>query len=380
MKIDQIKVHLLSCPVDDSIDWRSATGRPVKRDSVLVEIRTDEGLVGFGEAHHCLCPPAVEKIITSAYAPHLTGKDPTKIQDCLAPLFRMTYMLGASGAPIAAISAIDTALWDITGKAAGLPVYKLLGGSADKVRAYAGGWGLGWKEKSKLVEEAQEMLSYGYKALKVRVGLGFKRDLEVVEAIRSAVGDDVDILTDAAGSYDRTQARYVIEGLRDLGVYWLEEPLPAADLDGLIELSRARKLRIAYGESLFTHNAFHRPIKEQGIDVVQPDACKCGGILESRLIAIMAESAKIKFVPHIVGNAVATAANLQVLGSVRNGVYAEIDLPRTARLRESLLINPPNFIPENGEIKIPDGPGLGIEVNTEAFAEFPYIEGSCYKV
>lgn len=379
MKIDRIEVHLLSCPVDGIVNWKSATGRATKKDLVLVEIITDEGVIGWGEAHHALCPPVVSEIITEAYAPLLIGKDPLQINELTSRLFKMGKMLGTNGAPVAAISGVEIALWDIAGKVAGLPVYKMLGAYSDRVRAYAGGWSLGWNEDvGALIEEAQAMVEYGYTAVKMRVGQSVKHDVRCVKALREALGDDIDILTDAAGSYDRVQARYVVDAFQDLGVYWLEEALPMTDIEGLIELSHARKVRIAYGESFYTRYPFTRPIAEKGIDVVQPDVSKCGGILEARIIAGMAESWNIPFAPHIVANAVATAANLQLAGSIRNALIVEIEMPTTAVFRESLVTDPSAFVMENGDILIPQGPGLGIEIDRDALRKFPYIAGSCY--
>ena len=179
-----------------------------------------------------------------------------------------------------AMSGIDMALWDIRGKATGWPLYKLLGGAQKPIPAYAGGVSLGYQEPAALVDEAQPHLAAGYKAVKLRVGDTPARDLARIAAVRKAVGDDIDILTDANTAYTVKDARAVMPGMDDLKVGWLEEPFPAHDYRSYKLATAFGRVPLAAGENHYTRFEFNRVLEDGAITIIQPDLSKTGGITE----------------------------------------------------------------------------------------------------
>jgi len=378
MKIVGVKVFLLSAPIERRYAWNSSLGFSIKRDTVFVEVDTDEGITGFGECNHALSPKVVAEIIHATLKPLLAGEDPFYIEKIWQKMYRGCRMLGDTGAPIMALSGVEVALWDIVGKALKTPIYKLLGGYRDKIKAYAGGLGLGWKEPQALADEAQGLIKRGFEALKLRVGRDPKLDLECVQAVRSALGDDIDIMVDVNGGYSRRTALYMARAFEELRVYWVEEPLSHTDLDGLAELANHVDISIAGGENIYTTYGFEQALKKGSFDIVQPDCCKSGGILEAKKIAAMANASHLPCAPHVFGTAIQTAISLQLLGSIPNGLIFEFDvLPGNSLLHD---LAPDQFHMKNGVVDIPNKPGLGIELDLDALKKFPFIDGPSYSL
>jgi len=197
MKITALRAVPVSYRVPEGQNVTLGIGRAVKRDAVLVKVETDEGIVGWGEAHHGRCPGAIAKLIDTTMRELVVGMDALDVVGVWAKVYRMQLSSHGMGAAASmALSGIDLALWDIRGKAAGWPLYRLLGGTARPIKAYAGGISLGYQEPGTLAEEALSYVKSGYRAVKLRVGDTPQRDIARVQAVRSVVGDDVDILVD----------------------------------------------------------------------------------------------------------------------------------------------------------------------------------------
>jgi len=376
MKVSEVKVHLLSAPIEKKLRWKSSLGYAVKRDAVVVQVNTDEGITGFGECSHALSPVSIEKIISSVLAPAIVEKDPFDIEKLLEEMHKGCRMLGDTGAPIIAISGVEIALWDIIGKALQVPIHKLLGSYRDRIPAYAGGLSLGWKPIDQLCEEAVDLVHRGFRFIKLRVGRSVREDLESVKAVREAVGKDISLMVDANGAYSRPIAHKIIEEYEKFDLFWIEEPIHYNDLDGLAELALYTPIPIAAGENAYTTYGFKRLLDKKAADIVQPDCCKCGGLLEAKKIATLAQVYHIPVAPHIIGTAIAMATGLQLLGCIPNGLIAEIDASLKNPLRDEIVTKSIEL--KEGMAKVPNGPGLGVEVDTSSFTRFPYIEGPCY--
>ncbi|HHY47618.1 MAG TPA: mandelate racemase/muconate lactonizing enzyme family protein [Firmicutes bacterium] len=376
MKVVDLKVHLLSAPIDPRYAWKSSLGYSVKRDTVVVEVQTDEGITGYGESNHALSPTVIAEIIQETLKPLVIGEDPFYVEKIWAKMYKGCRMLGNTGAPVMAMSGVEIALWDVVGKALKTPIYKLLGGYRDRIKAYAGGLGLGWKDPDQLAQEAKVLVQQGFKALKLRVGRNPKQDLECVSAVRDAVGRDIDIMVDVNGGYSRRVALDMARAYQDLGLLWIEEPLPYTDIEGLAELAANVDVSIAGGENVYTIYGFDQALRSRALDIVQPDCCKCGGILQAKKIASMAEAANLPCAPHIFGTAIGTAISLQLLGSIPNGLICEFDvLPDNPLMYE---LAPGQLNIQDGFVEIPQKPGIGIELNVDAFKKFPFIPGPAY--
>ncbi len=225
LRITEVKAYPTSFPINPKNSVTLGIGRAVKRDAVIVKVTTDAGIVGFGEAHHGRAPGSVAHLVNNTLKQLVVGQDANDVVGIWAKVYEK--QLGSHGMGAGAcigLSGIDQALWDIRGKALGVPLYKLLGGRSKRVPAYAGGVSLGYQEPEALAAEAQSHVTAGYKAVKLRLGDSPARDLARVAAVRKALGEDIDILVDANTAYTVADARKTMPVLEDHGVGWLEGP------------------------------------------------------------------------------------------------------------------------------------------------------------
>jgi L-alanine-DL-glutamate epimerase-like enolase superfamily enzyme len=288
------------------------------------------------------------------------------------------YQLASHGMGAAcamAMSGVDIALWDIRGKAVGWPIYKLLGGKARDIPAYAGGISLGYQAPESLVDEVSGFVGAGYKAIKLRVGDTPERDVARVSAVRRAFGDELEILADANAGYSMQDARRVALHFEEIRLAWLEEPFPAHDWRNYRDLKAICRVPLAAGENHFTRFEFSRLIEEGVVSFLQPDISKAGGITETLKIAAMASAEKLPVHCHSsMGiNMVATA---HVLSAIENAGYFEADCSVDNPLRDRLVEPPVQVI--NGMIRPNEGPGLGIEVDEEMILRYPGEAGPAY--
>jgi L-alanine-DL-glutamate epimerase-like enolase superfamily enzyme len=288
--------------------------------------------------------------------------------------------LGSHGMGAAAaigLSGIDLALWDLRGKAVGWPLYRLLGGAARAIPAYAGGVSLGYQEPAKLVDEARALVAAGYRAVKLRIGDTVERDLERVAAVRKAFGDGLAILTDANTGYTVADARQAMPGLDAHGVGWLEEPFPAHDHRSYAQAATFGRVPLAAGENHYTRFEFTRLIEDRVITILQPDLAKTGGITEGLRIAALASAWKLSINPHTSMTGLSMAASIHFLAAIENAGYFEADVSKGNLFRDRLT-STPYTLDRDGCVRPLEKPGIGVEVDEDFLARHPVIEGPSY--
>ncbi|HEY83357.1 MAG TPA: mandelate racemase/muconate lactonizing enzyme family protein [Dehalococcoidia bacterium] len=362
MKITRVEAMVLTCPLEKPI--MDATYTLPHRSAVLVRVDTDEGLSGLGEAAYFGGPPMITKIIIEKeLQEYLIGEDPLNIERLWEKMYQRSIKHGRKGAIIASMSGIDIALWDIKAKAAGMPLYQLLGGCHERIRAYASA---GFYAEGKGIKElAEEMASYvkeGFTAVKMKIGrLGQSEDVARVRAVREAIGDNVDLLVDGNNAYTAYQAIKIARRMEEYNIFWFEEPVPAEDIEGSAAVAAAIDTPVAAGENEFTRYGFRDLFLSRAVDIAQPDVTWCGGITEAKKIAAMASAWNIICVPHSFSSAIALVANLHFSASIPNSLFQEFDRNYNP-LREDLLTEPVK-INKDGYIDLWDKPGLGVELD-----------------
>lgn len=378
MRITELKAVPISFLVPEGQNVTLGIGRAVKRDAVLVRVETDEGLIGWGEAHHGRCPGAIAKLIDTTMRELVIGADPLDVNSVWAKVYRMQLSSHGMGAAAAmALSGIDIALWDIRGKAAGWPLYRLLGGGARPTPAYAGGISLGWQAPESLAEEAMGHVASGYRALKLRVGDNPAIDIARVTSVREAVGDEIEILVDANTGYCLDDVGRVMPAYEDLGVAWLEEPFPPHDYRDYAIAATLGRVPLAAGENHYTRFEFTRLIEDKAVRFAQPDLSKSGGITECARIATLCSAWKMTFNPHTSATGINMVASIHMLSAVENPGYFEGDVTVHNPFRDDLC-GAPYDLDDNGHVMPKDAIGLGFEVDERFIAKHPLIEGPCY--
>ena len=378
MKIREIKAYPTSFPLPQSGGVRLGIGQAVKRDCVMVKVTTESGLIGWGESHHGRAHTAIAKLIETTLSQLILGMEATDTTGIWAKIYK--YQLGSHGmgaGTAMAMSGIDMALWDIRGKAAGWPLWKLLGGARRPVPAYAGGIALGYQPPADLVEEAQPLIESGYRAVKLRIGDTVRDDTARMEAVRNAFGDGLAILTDANTGYSIADVRQVMPVMDALNIGWLEEPFPAHDHHLYTQARSYGRTPLAAGENHYTRFEFSRVLEDRAITIWQPDLSKCGGITEALRIAAMASAFKIPVNPHSSMTGVNQAASIHFLAAIENGGYFEADVSRNNLFRD-VLGSEPWRISRDGTVLPLDAPGIGVEVDEGFLAAHPAIEGPGY--
>ena len=320
MKISSIKSHVLRYELDKELGYSQQYYK--HRTTHLVEIETDEGITGWGE---CFGPGNIalanKYIVEKVIQPLIIGEDPINKEYIWHKVYNLLRDSGQKGMPIQALSGIDIALWDILAKKAKLPLYQLLGGKTNsKIPVYGYGMMLQKKSVEELCElfkkEANQIKEKNFKAMKMKVGLGPKEDLKLVSAVREAIGDDFKLMVDANHAYNKNDALYVGRGLDEMEIYWFEEPVAPEDYDGYKELKEKLKTNIAGGEAEFTKYGWNQLIKNNCIDIAQPEVCGLGGITEYLKVSALAQSNFIPIVNHVWGSALSVAVNLHLLTSL----------------------------------------------------------------
>lgn len=378
MKIRKLSAVPVSFRVPQESGVTLGIGRAVKRDAVLVRVDTDEGITGWGEAHHGRCPGAVAKLIDTTMSELVTGMDALDVVGVWSKVYQMQLASHGMGAAASlALSGIDLALWDIRAKAAGWPLYRLLGGAPRAIPAYAGGISLGWQPPEDLAAEAQGYVALGYKAVKLRVGDTAKKDIARVQAVREALGDDIDILVDANTRYTLEDVRRVMPAYRELAVGWLEEPFPPQDYRAYKDAAALGAVPLAAGENHFTRYEFTRLVEDGAAKFAQPDLSKTGGLTESMRIAALVSSWKMTVNPHTSATSLNMAATIHLLASVDNPGYFEGDVATLNPFRDDLA-DEPYRLDEKGFVWPSEKPGLGVEVDETFIARHPLIDGPCY--
>lgn len=369
MKITQIQVFDLAATLERGFGW--SQGWLDERATTLVRVATDEGVVGWGEGAGSSC-------ISKTLAPLILGANPLDRAGLWERMFQVLYNgNNAVGVAGSALSAIDIALWDIAGKAVGLPVCQLLGGKVrDRVAVYATGLYYTDDElPDRLLHEAQSYVAAGFRGMKTKVGgLPLDQDVRRVGAIREAIGPQVELMVDANQAYNAATAIRIGQALADWNVLWFEEPVNARDLEAYVQVKQAVPMAVAGGENLRTRFDFRDFFARRALDIVQPDVMHCGGLTEMQRIAGMANAFGVQVNPHVWGSPVMIAASLHLASTVPSCPPARAPQPYSQEpvmefdctpnsIREELC-GPP-LTPVDGFLAVPTLPGLGIDVDLQ---------------
>jgi D-galactarolactone cycloisomerase len=366
MKITDVKTIRLraNIPKDDQVLSRS--GIRSSRSTTLVQIETDEDISGIGSCSGN--GELIEVIVARILKPLLIGMDPIQID----AIWDKAYVrgghkeFGTRGIGVVALSGIDIALWDILGKVRGQPIYRLLGGECrDKIPVYA--TALYPEEPSSVAERARAFAELGFHGVKIKVGFDLDQDIRIVRAVREELGRDFVIMTDANQGYTVGVALKASEAFADCGVFWLEEPLFVEDIEGHAHLRKKGKMPLAVGENLHMCYAFENFVVRGGVDFLQPDVARAGGITEIRKIAAMAAKHKVPLSFHTWGDAIALAASIHLSAALKECMVMELDTTCNP-LRAELLHEPLQV--EKGFLFPPDKAGLGVELEAEALSKF----------
>ncbi len=378
MKSIDVKCHVLSTPLDQPFAF--SMGWVEKRSTMIVEIVTDDGIVGWGESLcHGLQPPQIaEAVVQHALKPILMGKDPFDVDVLWEKMYNLTRPFGQKGAVPNAISAVDIALWDCMGRALGMPIHKLLGGAyRNEVQPYATGFYRvkGRKYPEDAVEEAKRHRANGFTAMKLKTGFGVEEDISYILGVREGIGPETRLMIDANHAYNVSSARKIIRAIESADIFWFEEPISPEDIDGYRELKNLGSLYIAAGENEFTKIGFREWVSKRAVDILQPDLCSAGGFTECRKISALAQAWHMTLIPHVWGSGIGLAASLQFIATVppaplaMNPIEPMLEYDQSLHpFRQELIFRAINM--ENGRVKIPDGPGLGVEINREIIERF----------
>jgi D-galactarolactone cycloisomerase len=372
-RIRSVTPHVLMADLAEPFAYSQAWYR--RRGAMLVEVTTEDGIVGWGEAFG---PPELTAPIVAWLAPLLIGQDALAREALWQALYNRLRDHGQRGLVVEAISALDIALWDIAGKALDLPVHRLMGGPLRlEVEAYATGFYRREREDhlAYLVEEAQQRISEGFRTLKLKTGWGLAEDIALTRGFRAAIGPDIGLLVDCNHAYDAPAAIAYGRAVADCDIGWFEEPVPPEDLDGYVDVRRNQPLPVAGGEASFARWGFRDMIQRRAVDILQPDVAACGGISELKKIADMASAFGMRVNPHVWGTGVALAASLHLLAVLPDnppGLFPRpplLELDRSPHpVRDALLETPLQAV--RGVMRVPEGPGLGIAIDRAALRRF----------
>ena len=343
---------------------------------LIVEIMTDAGHVGIGNA--ALAPRVTKQVIDLYLKPLLIGANPFDVEFLWQHMYRKTMAFGRKGVGMTAISAVDIALWDFLGKAAGQPVFRLLGGRTKRtIPVYASR--LYSQPLDELAAEARKYLTDGYRAMKLRFGwgpvdgaAGMQKNVDLVRTVREVVGDGVDIMADAYMGWNLDYARRMVPLLEPYHLRWLEEPVIPDDLQGYVALKAMGRIPIAGGEHGFTQYEFRDLLEARAVDYIQFDTNRVGGITQARKISAMAESFAVPVVPHA-----GQMHNYHIVMASLNSPMAEYFPPVDVEVGNELFwyIFDGEPIAKNGAIDLRDDlPGLGLTVKEAALSKFTVIE------
>jgi len=389
MKITGISTMTASYTYDNSI--ADAQSYYDTRNAIFVKVETDAGITGLGESAGFGGPPeSTVFVIEHELAPLIIGEDPTNIEYLWKKMFDRTIKHGRGGIVMAAMSGIDIALYDILGKKAGLPVYKLLGGYADRLRPYASaGFYTKEKDAKALAEEVGNYYEQGFRYAKIKVGrnpeimlsalpnmiepneclCSLEEDLERVEACSKVAKEfDAKLMVDANNNWNTFTAIQMGRKFEKMGIFWLEEPLHPDNIEGSIEVAAALDIPVAGYESEVGLYRFRDYIRRHAVDIVQPDVIWSGGFTECRKIANYAYAHNMPVMPHVFSTAICLVANMHFLASIGNAGILEMDR-NVYPLRDELLMEPVTMA-EDGYVYLPQGPGLGIELNEEILQKY----------
>jgi galactonate dehydratase len=332
---------------------------------VLIEVRTDAGIVGIGEVLARFSPKAYVELIETSLKPRLIGQDARNIA-ALWHSMRRALSGRSGGMLIEAIAGIDIALWDILGKAAGLPIAKLLGGMGrERIDVYAAA--VNWVEDEQADRELERYIGEGFSRIKVKMANPVKDACRRIERLRQRAGDDVGLCVDANWAYNLDQAVEVGRALSANGYFWFEEPLAPENEQGYAQLRKRCDVPLAAGESNFTTDQAQRLVASRTLSILQPDVARAGGITETRRMADYAAHHDVGYAPHIgMSGIICETASVHLSAALPNFQVMECECDLSPFKRDLADLAPGCIRQQNGTLDVPTGPGLGIEINWDA--------------
>ena len=373
MKIERIESYVVEQELETPFYFSQFEFR--SRQICMVKVVAEDGSYGWGEGYG---PATVVKAGVEFLSPLVVGEDPLQVETVWQKMHLRALDYARRGVLVAAISAIDIALWDLRGKLLGQPVSVLLGGRRrEQVKVYATGMYFVETDDltSKLVEEAQLYASQGFHALKMKAGLGVDTDVKHVRAVRAAIGADMQLMVDANHAYSLSEALSFARQIEELDIGFFEEPVSPEDYEGYRELRQRSPIPIAGGECEYLLAGFRHLLSNRCVDIAQPDICGAGGLTETKRIAALATAFQTNVLPHSWGTGIAFAAGLHLVSTLdivpgrlrMPEAMLEMDRSESA-LREDLTH--PKFAIEGGRVAVPTAPGLGVDVDPDYLARY----------
>ena len=373
--ISSVQTHILDHKLETAFE--SASTSFDHRQHLLVEIECECGTVGWGE---CLGPALINAAIVDQMRGRLIGKNPLDTEVVWLDLYHTYRDQGQRGVTVTAISGIDIALWDIKGKLLSQPISILLGGRfRESVPAYATGAFRreGVDRISDVVAEVLRYKNEGFHAIKLKIGFNANEDLELIRQVRDAVGPDMRVMIDANHGYDTTEAVAVGRAASSYDIDWFEEPVLPELLDSYHDVRSRQPIPVAGGETWHARWAMKAAVEACAVDIIQPDVCGVGGFSEFKRVVDHAQMNGVRVVPHVWGTGVQIAASLQAIAAIPFSPYRReplepiFEFDRTENpFRQAILKKPLEH--QQGTMKIPDSPGLGIEICRESLEHFKY--------
>ena len=372
-KIEKIETFILEEKLSQSFyfsQWDYS-----ERRICVVKITTADGKFGWGEGYG---PANLINEGISFLKPYVLGKNPLNNEVIWHNMYRKTLDFARRGILVSALSAIDIAMWDLKGNILGLPVSTLLGGAhRSKVKPYATGlYFTDPKNPGKDFEkEIRNYISMGFKAIKMKVGLGIKEDYENVKHVRNLIGDDIELMVDSNHAYSLREAVILAKKIEPFNISWFEEPLSPEFYKQYSELRSKTSIPISGGECEYLRYGFHQMLRNNSVDIIQPDICACGGLTEAKRISSLSTTYGVDLVPHTWGSAIGLHTAMHFISNLENmpgrmkepDYLMEFDQTENS-LREKLTNNKIELV--NGYIEVPTTPGLGIDVNEDVLDEF----------
>ena len=385
MKITQIISHVLQYDMPEMLGYSQQYYD--KRTAHLIEIKTDEGVTGWGE---CFGPGNIaianKTIVERIIQPMLLGENPLNRDALWHKVYNLLRDHGQKGMSMQSLSGVDIALWDIAGKIADLPLHMMIGGKhRDTIPVY--GYGMMLRPEpvdtlcGRFEEEAAHIKSMGFVATKMKIGLGPKDDVKLAQAVRRGVGEDYKFMADANHCYTTSDAFYVGHALEELDAYWFEEPIAPEDLDGYRELRAGLKVNISGGEAEFNRWGWRALLESRGLSIAQPEVCALGGISEYLRVLALCHAHFTPVINHVWGSAIAVATNMHLLAAMPplpGGLFPwepmlEFDTTDN-KFRDELLQEPLDIQGQvknnNGKVQIPGGAGIGVEPDRDFISHY----------
>ncbi|TCK28332.1 D-galactarolactone cycloisomerase [Ancylobacter aquaticus] len=373
MRIAALHTHILEAELTQPFGWSFDSAR--SRGACIVEIVTDTGLIGWGE---CYGPARMNAAVIEGFRRHLLGADPMAGEVLWQVLHSRFRDYGQRGLVISALSGVDIALWDLRGKALGVPVHRLMGGPLrTRVQAYATGtYRLEQGDPlDYVVREVRGYVDEGFQAVKLKIGLDLEEDIALIRATRAAIGPEREMMLDANHGFDALDAIALGRCVADQNISWFEEPVIPEDLASYREVKAGQPIPVAGGECTATRWGFLDILTTRAMDIIQPDTAAAGGLTECKKIADMAAAFGIRYIPHVWGTGIGLAAALQLLAVLPHTPPRHtpreplLEFDRSEHpFRQAVLAEPIEHV--RGWVDIPTRPGLGVEIDRAALRRF----------